>query len=399
LFFEKAFLLYFLASFLSLIIFSKLKKNNIILFLSAIYFCFFLLEGFCYLTDKQEQPQNTFANYQTRKRYLSDFAFNTDAGLRKKTLNQLQNENTDFENCSNQNYSYCRKYFSSVYYPKFGYVEEANTHNKIIHKVAGERIFDYSFKTLANSKGARYVKDNPESNDVLLFLGCSYMFGYGLKDEDTLAYQVSKLNNFSKKIINYSMAGKGAHHVLYTLENDDFVNKALSEKDKVKNVYVIVLQHWTQRVLGHFHKSPFGPKYIATDTGAKYSGKTIKSLRMINFERILRDSKLFYLAYNNYINSHKIKSKGNKLLRHIVWQIDQTVKQKYDVKPIFIYWNDYDQHFVQKNYDFWKQKGIDVTKASDIFGKVSQDLYIKNNIHPNKDTAQKIGDFFFEKSM
>ena len=70
----------------------------------------------------------------------------------------------------------------------------------------------------------RYTKCDIESNDCYIFLGCSFVFGLGVKDEETLPYYFSKLNNFKYKVINLAQGRRSTNTALNTLNT--FINNS-----------------------------------------------------------------------------------------------------------------------------------------------------------------------------
>jgi hypothetical protein len=81
---------------------------------------------------------------------------------------------------------------------------------------AGDVIYDVTYTI--GSDGFR-VADNPDARNRVNFFGCSFTFGEGLNDNETLPYLVSKtMEGVSSK--NFGFHGYGPHQALAILQSD-----------------------------------------------------------------------------------------------------------------------------------------------------------------------------------
>lgn len=68
--------------------------------------------------------------------------------------------------------------------------------------------------------GTQYKKE------PIAVFGCSYAYGYKLKEEQSFGY---KLSEYTKRpVYNRAYSGLGIQHMLYQLEREDFIRKFLS---------------------------------------------------------------------------------------------------------------------------------------------------------------------------
>lgn len=99
----------------------------------------------------------------------------------------------------------------------------------------------YSVNYGINKDSFRTVKINKSSTQKILFTGCSFVFGEGLEDEQTIPFIFSELIGEQYQVLNIGYAGTGPHHVLKWL-------KSKKIKDLVGNtlkyvIYIFIDDH------------------------------------------------------------------------------------------------------------------------------------------------------------
>jgi len=88
----------------------------------------------------------------------------------------------------------------------------------------------------------------------LIFFGCSYTYGYGINDNQTLPYYTYK-NSKTYQAYNYAIGASGPHMMLSLIETTDF-RKQIKEKQGVF-VYVYIDDH-IQRANGFLEQRNWG---------------------------------------------------------------------------------------------------------------------------------------------
>lgn len=115
--------------------------------------------------------------------------------------------------------------------------------------VDGEEIFNYTYRT--DQVRRRITPDSaaPSAEGrALVFLGCSYTFGEGVNDDETLPNQTARLLP-EWTLYNYAFSGYGPNHVLARLESLD-TRKDIAEQ-QVVGIYVFIPDH-VRRVIGAY---------------------------------------------------------------------------------------------------------------------------------------------------
>lgn len=114
------------------------------------------------------------------------------------------------------------------------------------NKKTGEVIYDALYSIDQFGKRDTPVKNKDERKLFVLFFGCSFVFGDGLQNDETAAYEVGKLStNFMP--YNFGLQGDGPFDILAKIENVDF-HKQIKEQNG-KMVYTFMDAHLF-RVLG-----------------------------------------------------------------------------------------------------------------------------------------------------
>lgn len=130
----------------------------------------------------------------------------------------------------------------------------------------GEELYHVTY-TL-NDKGWRVTPDAPEANTAIVFFGCSYTFGEGLQDEETLAWKLGKILGPRYQVYNFGFSGYGPHHMQAIIE------RGLPELDKYKHIqaFHIAIRGHQRRVAGISPWDRHGPRYMLKDGKAVRHG-------------------------------------------------------------------------------------------------------------------------------
>ncbi|NTV24154.1 MAG: hypothetical protein HGA85_07355 [Nanoarchaeota archaeon] len=123
---------------------------------------------------------------------------------------------------------------------------------------SGEIIYNVTYET--DEKGRRTWDSKVESDEHLIFYGCSVTFGEGLPANETLSYLSEKKTGC--KSFNYGVSGYGPSHLLAMLEAGEF--DGVADEDSTM-VFVFIPAH-VHRVMGNSIASwVFGSPYYYLD--------------------------------------------------------------------------------------------------------------------------------------
>ena len=104
----------------------------------------------------------------------------------------------------------------------------------------------------------------------LLFFGDSFTFGWGVRDHETLPYQVGLKTRGRFRVVNLSVAGYGAEHMLATIERGELAARSPCEPT---HIFYAAVAHHVDRAAGKTPFSIYGPQYQLDPQGVpKYFG-------------------------------------------------------------------------------------------------------------------------------
>lgn len=142
-------------------------------------------------------------------------------------------------------------------------------HYRHIKKLGNDVVFDLHYTADAN--GFRVTAPvGDKSAGCVLFFGDSMMFGWGVNDEETAAYQVGRLSGGALAAYNFSMPSYSAHHMLVQIETG--LVKRIAPCAAGKPVYVIeeLLAVAPTSIISRSFSA--GPRYLIRDGALVRSG-------------------------------------------------------------------------------------------------------------------------------
>jgi hypothetical protein len=261
-----------------------------------------------------------------------------------------------------------------------------------------DKIRKVSFST--NSHGFRRTPEI-DSKKATLFFGCSFMFGEGLNDDETIPWIFSKLTD--QRAYNFSAPGYAPNHMLAMLENDYFDSTLNREYDNANIVIMLINEH-LYRATGAWDpilSDRIGsPRYIIESNTLKRDGNFYDNLGH-SIESFLTRNVLIYQKIKWSYLSRRFYSKEYDLFNKILLKlIKRFNKKKYSNIKIIYYgdkddrlFNSLDSHLRDLN-----DKGnVSLVGVQDIIPEISTDLLkyqiSHNDSHPNQLAASLIANY------
>ena len=227
------------------------------------------------------------------------------------------------KNSSNISYIYEGGYFNSSNYIKspkepLGYRYKKNKTYKtslsfLKRDLSKEYIYDVKYTIdERNNRYAPSFLGNIDKKNSILFLGCSFTFGEGLNDFETLSYYLQEsTRRFS---INAGLHGYGSHQALHILENDSLFERK-TEGSKVKVVLYRAMDGHISRMK---RADAWGPCYKLNDkdeltfrgnlnTCDDNKNQFLRSLKHYNG---IREPFTKYLVRKTFFNTKKYTKKN-----------------------------------------------------------------------------------------
>lgn len=130
--------------------------------------------------------------------------------------------------------------------------------------VDGDRVI-YDVAYTIGHDGLRISPPPDETADgsILLF-GCSFMYGEGLRDEDSLPYRIGLLSERKYEVRNFGFHGYGVHQ-MYSALASGLVERAASKPPKVV-IYQAIPDH-VGRAAGLYNYEYNHPRFVLRDDG------------------------------------------------------------------------------------------------------------------------------------
>lgn len=249
-----------------------------------------------------------------------------------------------------------------------------------------------------------YLRVTPSSNEksdkCVLFFGCSYTFGSGLNDDETLPYYLGEKSEQKYRIYNFGFPGYGPHQMLATLEQRNIKEMLHGCKETII-MYSGISDH-LPRTAGVKYWQKHEPKYSLQSHQVVYQGhfddNKVKMPEPINNIMcklqmyVYVKNKLAHIKEQNY---YKDMLKDKDLYIGILDKSRELAMQKYNVKRfIVLYWstNYYDRR-IQSDFEANHFEYYIVNDILNIKYIGEPKYFLQDNFHPNKFANEKLSEF------
>jgi hypothetical protein len=129
-----------------------------------------------------------------------------------------------------------------------------------------------------DADSARVGPSGPAGGDTYLFLGDSFVFGQGLLDDETLAAQFARANDYKVRSINLGVPGYAPNHLIRLFESG-LLDRYRSQKVKAVVTWIIPAQ--LARVTGDGSWLGSSPRYVLEGGVLRHTG-TFNEHRLLN---------------------------------------------------------------------------------------------------------------------
>jgi hypothetical protein len=151
--------------------------------------------------------------------------------------------------------------------PILGFRPLPNTEVIGMATFGAELIYRHTYHFDGNA--ARVTPAGPAGSDTYLFLGDSFIFGQGLVDDQSLAAQFAKVNDYKVRAVNLGVPGYGPNHLVRAFEAgllDRYADQS------VKAVVSWIIPAHLARVTGDGPWLGSSPRYVLENGVPKYTG-------------------------------------------------------------------------------------------------------------------------------
>ncbi len=219
--------------------------------------------------------------------------------------------------------------------PELGYRPRPNTKIVSTSSFAGEMIRRVTYTT--NSDSTRTTPLAPAGADTYLFMGDSFVFGQGLADEDTLASQFAKANDFKVQTVNFSAPGYAPNHLVRALETGKFDRL---QGNRTKAVITWIIPAHLGRVAGDGPWLGSSPCYVLQEGALQYAG-SFERYRWSHPFKGLRHLIDQQFAFAHALGWEARQASQAEVFIALILRLRALVKEKFGTELVVVYsWPD-----------------------------------------------------------
>jgi len=198
-----------------------------------------------------------------------------------------------------------------------------------------QTIFDVTYHM--NKDATRVTPPAPAGADTYLFMGDSFVFGQGLPDDQTLAAQFARLNDFKVRTVNLSALGYAPNQLVRAIEIGR-LDSLVGQPVKAVITWIIPGHLW--RVFGDGPWLGSSPRYIVEDGKPVYTGSFDRH-RWLSPLAGLRHIAGQNLAFVHAIGARQREDAEGELFTALMQRLQSLAREKFDAPLVVVYsWPD-----------------------------------------------------------
>ena len=223
--------------------------------------------------------------------------------------------------------------------------------------------------------GWRITPQNPDAKYAIVFFGCSFTYGEGLDDEESIPYKLGNILGKDYQVFNFAYTGYGAHHMLAQIQNG-FIDDIAKKYEKVVYFFLTIQGH-AMRSAGYAVWDEHGPWYELEN------GQLVHKGRFPDKKRIFRPIDKFFrksLAYKKLTAPKKSSQAAqDTLYMAIVAESDKKLREKSEAGLTVLVWPE------APYINALKENNVKIIDLRETFpnGTFSAEFQIPHDGHPN----------------
>ena len=161
-------------------------------------------------------------------------------------------------------------------HPDLGYVPLPDRASRFTAVSEGDEIYDVTYTIGANGLRVAPPLSTPHPEGSVLCFGCSFTFGSGLDDDQTIPWQLEQDLGGNLRVYNFGFSGYGPHQMLANIESGRV--EAIVEFPPRHVLYLAIPDH-ARRVAGAAVHDRRGPRYVLEADGSVRREGTFHDVR------------------------------------------------------------------------------------------------------------------------
>lgn len=229
----------------------------------------------------------------------------------------------------------------------------------------------------------------PDAKATWLFVGCSFTFGYGLSDNQTLPHYFAEAGGFRDRVVNLAVSGDGPNNCLRDLELNHRAGRAGVDDATVRGVFYSLIDDHVNRVVRP--ASGNAPYYELVDDRAVYGGAYRQPGQNGRLDILLDRARIIPLVRDR-LRAGMGPFDPNyqwRLTTAILAEMNRICLQRYNAPLVVVYWGDDLNILLQLD-----SLGIPMLRVGGAFGEDWRAMAIKFHLadgHPSANANRLLG--------
>jgi hypothetical protein len=231
----------------------------------------------------------------------------------------------------------------------------------------------------------RQTKCNRNSKQAYVFLGCSFVFGHGVDDEETLPYYFSEKLNFQYNVINYGVPGASSNMAI------NILNTGLNKDITYCHFFFSMMY---DHVIRNFMVSRVCNDRTGPSDEYLLEGNKIKILNQpyYNIINIFKRSYMFRKIFVPIIYEHNEQYYEYYMVKSLE-KMNNIIEEKYNSKLTIVVWEK--ELLGDRFVNNLKKTNLDLIFLPDCFNSEEQGYRIKYDKHPTAKANKEIAEILY----
>ena len=261
-----------------------------------------------------------------------------------------------------------------------GYKNRPNVQVRATKKKDGQLLFDVRYSTDEHGRRSTPVQGGKRTRRFMLFFGCSFTFGEGVGDDETLPSRVSKLAP-DYMVYNYGVGGYGPQYMPMKLASSELPNELLGGGDGIF-VYTFI-DHHIPRVIGWMSIMEYGsslPYYQLDEKGQLARRGSFMSGRPVVTDLYLAMWKSQLVRYvTSLLRLPRIRDQDVMLTAKLIEESRNIFRERFQSERFYVLFYPHDANFTAGRLIPYLQKAgikyLDYSNLTDpdMIDKIPQD--------------------------